>query len=161
MLYKVNIEGLINKLKAENLIKESEAKEILNKEYKDFYEIVATLKYEYYVPESKILIKELKFMFDESQERKEQESNNNLFLQKFCSALRLREGKMVLSYDFNRRYRALICVDNNYNIQVEEVSHETDYKWSKTMETNIPLDSELSVKIAELKPKTPQAAEDE
>jgi len=78
---------------------------------------------------------------------------NDLFLHKFCAGLRLESGNMVLSYDYNRSTRALIRISGAYNVTLEYVSEETDYKWAPMLETSIPLDKELSIQLAQLKPR--------
>ena len=81
---------------------------------------------------------------------------NNLFLNKFCSGLKLVNGNMVLTYDYNRSMRAQITVASAYHVNVEMVSEETDYKWESVLETSISLDKELSIEIAKLKPRKVQ-----
>lgn len=78
---------------------------------------------------------------------------NNLFLNKFCAGLKLNNGNMVLTYDYNRSARAQITVASAYHVALEAVGEETDYKWETILETSFPLDVELSIQIAKLKPR--------
>lgn len=84
---------------------------------------------------------------------------NYLFLNKYCAGLKLDNGNMVLTYDYNRSARAQIKIASAYHIKLEAVGEETNYKWETLLETSVPLDIELSVQIAKLKPRKLQEDE--
>jgi len=78
---------------------------------------------------------------------------NFIFLQKFCAGLKIEEGNMVVSYDYNRSTRALITLADAYHIKIQRVGESTNYKWATIMETSVNLGNNLAAHVAQLKPK--------